>query len=154
MDKKAILGMGMINIVAMIVFVIALIVFFILFRYNVNFMGGLSVDSVSNSNILLLNYLRTPYEEGVIVDLVVTSFENDEYEKLDSFTQEIFKNSNLCFKLFINNKGINVCPAKDSGKRFRDFRVEGLRYEGTIFIPTKDKELVKVKIVELKEYYE
>lgn len=47
--------------------------------------------NLANTQINLINYLRTPLQDNSkIIDLVITSYYNDKYDKLEEETEKIF----------------------------------------------------------------
>jgi len=52
-------------------------------------------EDAMGSSITLINYLRTPVEDGqTISDLIITSYNKKDYSKLESKTRELLKNLN------------------------------------------------------------
>lgn len=156
MNKKGVLGESIVDFISIILIIITLILFFFLFRYNITLesffvdKGSIyeSEEEISN-NIMLLNYLRTPYNEGIIADLVIKSIKDSDFKELDLVTQGIFKDSNSCFILFIGAGNTEICPKKELGMKFREFRSEG-----SVLIPTKEKNIIEVKMLSSGEFYE
>lgn len=155
MNRKGIVGESIVDFVSIIVIIITLVLFFFLFRYNITLESFfkseemyVSEGEISN-NVMLLNYLRTPYNESIIADLVIKSVKNSDFKELDTVTQEIFKDSNSCFILFIEAGNAEICPKKESGMKFREFRSEG-----NVLIPTKEKGIIEIKMLSSGEFYE
>lgn len=156
MNKKGVIGEGIMDIVSIKLIFITLVLFFFLIKYNLNFENFFrsegkiyaSEGEISN-NIMLLNYLRTPYEKGNIADLITKSVKSSDFKELDSITREIFKDSNSCFYLFIGAANTKICPKKELGMKLKEFRSEG-----SVLIPTKEKDIIEVKIMGIGEFYE
>ena len=155
MNKKGVIGEGIMDMPSIILIFIILVLFFFLIKYGLNFeslfnKGEISVSEVEiSNNLLLLNYLRTPYNEVTIADLVIKSVEISNFEELDIVTANLFEDSNSCFELIINEYRTEICPKQQSALKFRTFRSEG-----SVLIPTKNKKIIEVRILDSGEFYE
>ena len=77
---------------SLIFLVILMTIFYSLFLLSSVSKTTYAINQISSGdvNINLINYLRTPFEDEKIQDLIVSSYYNNDYKKLEIETENIF----------------------------------------------------------------
>lgn len=66
------------------------VIFFTKFSPEVTKKETIEGVELNSFNLMLLNYLRTPAEDGNIADFIVKSYHKNDFTKVEELTREIF----------------------------------------------------------------